>query len=62
MMRLRKHVFQLLDHNLLLGETTTGVYMHDVVHEHCIATVGPEDLRQNQRRLARLASPRGAAA
>ena len=30
LVKLRKHVFQLLDRNLVLGETTTGVYMHDV--------------------------------
>ena len=31
----------------------TGVYMHDVVRDYCRAGVGPDQLRVNQRRVAR---------
>ena len=45
MMKLRKHVFALLDRNLLLGETVSGVYMHDVVREFSIGLSTEEQLQ-----------------
>ena len=44
MMRLRNLCFQLLDRNLVMGETTTGIYMHDVVRDYCRQLSSPEQL------------------
>ena len=39
-MKLRSNVFCLLDRNLVMGETVTGVYMHDVVRDYSRVTAG----------------------
>lgn len=54
MMRPRKHTLALLDRGLVLGETTPGVYMHDVVREYSQALVGAEPPRQHHRALVKL--------
>ena len=54
LMRLRKHVFALLDRNLLLGETVSGVYMHDVVRDYSIGLSTKEQLRAQHRNLTEL--------
>ena len=54
MMKLRRCCFTLLDRNLLMGETVTGVFLHDVVREYCRGLAGPELTRQLQRDLTSL--------
>ena len=55
MMRVRSHVFSLLDRNLVLGETTSGVYMHDVVRDHSQSLAGgAAGLRGPQRAVVQL--------
>ena len=51
-MRLRKHLFALLDRNLLLGDAT-GVKMHDVVREFARISV-QQELQGNQLRFVRV--------
>jgi hypothetical protein len=48
MMRLRGYVFTLLDRNLVLGDTLSGVYMHDVVRDYARSMVPAEQLQLNQ--------------
>ena len=43
-MWLRKRTFELLDLNLLLGESTTGIFMHDVVRDYARSLLSPVNL------------------
>ena len=54
LMKLRRHLFALLDRNLLLGESITGVYMHDVVRDASRGMAGGDALQQHQRELVQL--------
>ena len=54
MMRLRTRAFALLDLNLLLGDSTTGVYMHDVVRDYARSLQSATALSQCQRQLVQL--------
>ena len=53
-MWLRKRAFELLDLNLLLGESTTGIFMHDVVRDYARSLLSPVELLQSQRKFVRL--------
>ena len=53
-MWLRKRTFELLDLNLLLGESTTGIFMHDVVRDYARSLLGSVELLQSQRKFVRL--------
>ena len=53
-MQLRKHVFSLLDRNLLLADGSDGVKMHDVVRDFSRGATELEELRLRQARLVRL--------
>lgn len=56
MIKLRRWCFQLLDRNLLLGETSHdgGVYFHDIVREYSRASVDAKTLRHWQRAMVDL--------
>lgn len=47
-------MFDLIDRNLLLGETTVGVYMHDVVRDYAEHVAGEEAMRRQNCELVRL--------
>ena len=55
-MKLRSRLFSLLDRNPVLGETVTGVYMHDVGRDYSQSMAGGDDgLRIPQRAVVLLA-------
>ena len=49
MMRVRRHVYALLDVSLVLGESMKGVFMHDIVRDFCRTKVDPTVLVEHQR-------------
>ena len=53
LMKCRKYAFELIDRNLVLGETVNGIYTHDVVRDYCRGLVEPAELRGRQRAVAR---------
>lgn len=51
LMQLRGSAFSLIDHNLVLGETSTGIYFHDVVRDYARELTGKAALATEQRAL-----------